>query len=44
MTADHIYAIAGSATGACGPSADRSAATSALLWQPVGLAFSTAGT
>jgi RHS repeat-associated protein len=43
MTADDIYTIAGSAAAASGSSADGTAATSALLWQPVGLAFSTAG-
>jgi RHS repeat-associated protein len=43
MTVGDIYTIAGSATGASGQSGDQSAATSALLDQPTGLAIGPNG-
>ena len=43
MTADDIYTVAGSSTAAYGYSGDGGAATSALLFEPIGVAVDSAG-
>jgi YD repeat-containing protein len=43
MTQDDIYTVAGSVTQASGDSGDGGAATSALLYQPFGIALDSAG-
>ena len=43
MTADDIYTVAGSSSGSYGYSGDGGAATSALLWNAMGIAVDPAG-